>query len=87
MKQDKLQFAIILQREATKNTGEVAVTLFPGKVTPEVITNLKWRNRYNPELRFFITSKAFWISDNKLKETLIEKIKAGEENEWIQEIK
>lgn len=47
-------------REVDKNTGEVVVYPLKTEVTDRLLHNLSIRSRINPELRYFVTTKAHW---------------------------
>lgn len=51
---------IVICRETDKNTGEIAVYSSESEVTGELLTSLKVRARFNPELRYFVTDRARW---------------------------
>lgn len=63
-------------REVDKNTGKIMVYPIETEVTDHLLHNLSIRSRINPELRYFVTSKAHWdgFSDviiRKLKRKLV----------------
>lgn len=47
-------------REVDKESGRVSVYPLDIEITSEVITSLKMRAQFNPELRYFTTTTARW---------------------------
>ena len=51
---------LVICREIDKNTGEIAVYPIDAEVTDRLLFILGIRQRCNPELRYFVTTKAHY---------------------------
>ena len=51
---------IVICREIDTNQGGIAVYPLKTEVTDRLMHNLSIRARVNPELRYFVTTKAHW---------------------------
>ena len=51
---------LVLCREVDKTTGRVAVYPINAEVTDQLLFSLGIRQRCNPELRYFVTTKAHY---------------------------
>lgn len=47
-------------REVDKRTGKIAVYPLKAEVNDRLLSCLQIRSRINPELRYFVTTKAHW---------------------------
>lgn len=64
---------IAICREVDKNGGGIEVYPIESKVTDRLLTCLSLRARLNPELRYFVTTRARWENESarKLIETVL----------------
>ena len=64
---------ICLCREIDKETGEIAVYSINAEVTDRLLCMLNIRQRANPELRYFVTSKNFDANEEMILKRLHQK--------------
>lgn len=55
---------IVICREVDKNGGGIVVYPIDSEVTDRLLTCLTLRARFNPELRYFVTTRVRWENES-----------------------
>lgn len=56
---------VVICREVSKNTGEIAVYPIEAEATDNLLFCLQIRSRVNPELRYFVVARARWENEEQ----------------------
>ena len=59
---------IVICREVSKNSGEIAVYPIKAPATERLLFQLQIRSRVNPELRYFVVALARWENEELRKQ-------------------
>lgn len=59
---------IVICREVSKNSGEIAVYPIKEPATERLLFQLQIRSRVNPELRYFVVALARWENEELRKQ-------------------
>ena len=59
---------VVICREVSKNSGEIAVYPIEAETTDNLLFCLQIRSRVNPELRYFVVALARWENEELRKQ-------------------